>query len=500
MSQVLIELKDALFRQLSAVKNSPTVFSKPVSLSIRADERWAIVGPGKTKLLKALSSQYIADPPLSRQYPVLNKETWPSDAVQFLEFKGALPTAHLAARYEFFKDEFDETTRKFIIGNVNNHRKINYDLVAEAFKKFRLEGLEDRWALGLSNGQTRRARLARALVREPTILVIDDPFLGLDPTATQTVSDVLESVPPRPHVILGLRFQDELPKWITHIAITNEEGIINSGKKEELSDELEKLRMENHDWHLKQLESQAESIATMKKLFSHKDVDKSVPLLDLQKVTVSYKGQEVLKDLEWKIHYGERWHLRGDNGTGKSTLLSLITADHPQSWNSRVVMNGKPRRAGVQSYFDINENIGFTSPELHSIYPGDHTVFQAITTGFQVGNMIPPKNLTEEQLDRVNTYLREFVLEDKRDTCFSELSISDQKLVLFIRALIKNPDLVILDEALSVMDDSVVEQCKELLRYYPGTVIAIGHLQDEVPDTDRYIRLKGPGDYEIGSC
>lgn len=495
----VVQLTNALFKEAGV--GSQWIFSKPLNFGVKSSERWAIVGPAKTQFLKVLASQYNAEPPLSRVYPFLNKSVWPSSAIQFLEFKGVLPTAHLAARYEFFKDEFDQTTRKFVIGNVNNHRHINYELVDDVFKKFKLEGLEDRWALGLSNGQTRRARLARALVREPRLLVIDDPFLGLDPTASEIVCDVLGQLPPNPHVILGLRVQDPVPDWITHIAIVDSEGIVEQGTSQELRPHVEVLKQEALRLQEQELKRQGESIAKIKKLFPIEEyqerLNSTTPLLEFDGVSVAYRGQPVLQDLSWKVMPGERWHIQGNNGTGKSTLLSLITGEHPQSWNSKIIMHGVPRRTGKQSFFDINESIGFTSPELHAIYPGHHTLNQTIATGFLVGSIMPQSKLSSREKDIIDTFIYEFDLKDKVDIPFRELNISDQKLALFIRSLVRNPELLILDEALSVMDEHTVQKCKELLRHYPGAILAIGHLQDEVPDTDRSIRLIAPGKYDI---
>ncbi|CCH40923.1 Ribose import ATP-binding protein [Wickerhamomyces ciferrii] len=500
MSNTIIKLENALFKGLSTAKGSPSVFHNPISLEIKTNERWAIIGTYKAQMMKVLASQYMPEPALSRTYPFLNKSIWPQSAIQFLEFKGALPTAHLAARYEFFKDEFDETTKKFVIGNVNNNsRIINEDLVHEVFEKLKLQGLENRWVMGLSNGQTRRARLARALVREPKLLLVDDPFLGLDPTATSVVSEVLGSLAPNPHVVLGLRYQDEIPDWITHIAVVDETGIITQGEKSQIKDQLEELKSKDLQLKQEQLSFNKEKLENIKKLFQ-KDgkIDYSIPLLEFNDISVAYRGQPVIENLNWKVHHGERWHVRGDNGTGKSTLLALITAEHPQSWNSKIIMNGEPRETGRHNFFDINENIGFASPELHVVFPQSLTAYEAISTGYLVSSFVPPKNLSQEKIDRINTFFKEFNLESIKHKEFRDLGISDQKLILFIRSLIRNPDLLILDEALSVMDDARIEQCKELLRHYPGTILSIGHLDSEVPDTDRYIRLLGPGKYEIG--
>ncbi|KAH3676137.1 hypothetical protein WICMUC_002159 [Wickerhamomyces mucosus] len=497
----LVKLENALFRNILSPKNKPLIFKNPINFEIKQDERWAIIGPGKTQFLKVLSSQYIAEHPLSLTYPFLDKSQWPSEVIQFLEFKGALPTAHLSARYEFFKDEFDQTTKDFVLGNsINNYHKnpIDYNHVQNIFESLKLNGLEDRWAMGLSNGQTRRSRLAKALIKKPRLLIIDDPFLGLDPKATELVSEVLKALPPNPYVVLGLRYQDELPEWITHLAIVDETGILHQGSVDNLTVHLESVRGDAHHWN-KDRKSKIQKIDNIKRTFKTPPKE-TTPLLEFKNVSVSYRGVPILRDLSWKVLSGEKWHVRGDNGTGKSTLLSLITAEHPQSWNSSILMYGIPRRTGKQSFFDINETIGFSSPELHAIFPNNRTFYETITTGFVVNGFIPPLYLTEKQKERIEIYLKNFdVTEETRNTKFGRLSISDQKLALFIRAIIKNPDLLILDEALSVMEDTRIQQCQELLKHYPGAILAIGHLDSEVPTTDRYIRLIKPGEYEVGT-
>lgn len=496
----LIRLEKATFRNLIKVKESISLFKNPINFQILPHERWAIIGPEKSTFLKAIASNYIVEPPLARTYPFLHQTQWPSEVMQFLEFKGVLPTAHLAARYEFFKDEFDQTTRNFVLGHSMNNlhsKPIDFELVERVFKQLQLSGLEDRWALGLSNGQSRRARLAKALIKEPKLLVVDDPFLGLDPEATELVSGVLRDLPPHPHVVLGLRYQDEIPRWITHLAMVDETGITHQGSVGELAPVLEQVRDEAHHWN-KDNQSETQSFEQIIKTFKPKQ-ESAAPLLHFKNVSVAYRGSPVITDLSWTVEHGSKWHVQGNNGSGKSTLLSLITADHPQSWNSSIEMYGEPRRTGKQSFFDINESIGFSSPELHAIFPAKKTFYNTVATGFVVGSFINPKNLTELQEERIQTYLQSFkITPELAQTEFRKLSISDQKLALFIRAIIKNPDLLILDEALSVMEDSRIEQCKEILRHFPGTVLSIGHIAKEVPDCDQFIKLIGPGEYFIG--
>ena len=86
----------------------------------------------------------------------------------------------------------------------------------------------------------RRARIAKSLVSKPSLLIIDDPFLGLDPGATEMVSDSLNRVSQLlgASVVLGLRVQDDIPNWINSIAYVDETGLKVSGPKEETLQQL----------------------------------------------------------------------------------------------------------------------------------------------------------------------------------------------------------------------------------------------------------------------
>lgn len=175
----------------------------------------------------------------------------------------------------------------------------------------------------------------------------------------------------------------------------------------------------------------------------------------------------------------------------------MLTADHPKSWNSKIKMFDEPRKVGKHNYFTINRVIGHASPEIHAIFPKTLTAFQAVENGFTVGSFLPPSvsahvagGLTERQrVERVNKLLEYFKV--KGETLFSDLTLNDQKVVLFIRAIVRNPEILILDEAFSAMNDESIFRCKKFVDEWGGTVIAIGHVNDEIPRCDKYIRLHG---------
>lgn len=519
---VVVRISNALFKS-SLVKGAKTVYAKPISkFEIRKGEKWVVWGKEKGTFLNVLGNRYLCEPPLSLQYG-RTRESAPH--VEQVSFKGVMPTAHLSARYEHFKDEFDQTCKKFILDNAigsnavsydveTTGRKVNMKLYDKLIKELKLTELQDRWAMGLSNGQMRRARLAYSLLKEPDILLIDDPFLGLDPTATSIISKFLKNYQDEQNcsIIVGLRVQDEIPQWCTHICYPDEnEGILFQGPIDKFQEQIVNIR-EKRALELQM--QKGSTVYSVEDLLSshpmykkpHHEIVRMPHTLELKGLEVQYKGSPVLQDLHWQVAPGSKWHIRGDNGTGKSTLLSLITAEHPQSWNSKVVENGEPRRTGRTNYFDINQRIGMSSPELHAILlknAGDRlNAKEAIATGFHdasSNNFIPTwKHLDHTKQLLIEMFLNYFHLENMEKTPIGQLSVSDQKLILFIRSLIKMPEVLILDEAFSGMDWEPMMRCHELLNRWPGTVFVVSHVGEETPICDHYLRLIAPGDYEIG--
>lgn len=482
MASSVVKIEKALFRAVGAHK---PIFQKPIDLELRPQHKWAVTGPRKTELLEIIAAKHVSEPPLGRAYPFLHQSCWPSQVIELIEFSNApVKAPHLSARYESLREEFDYTVKEMF-------RRVTLDekLIETVIEKFHLNGLADRWIVGLSNGQSRRARIAQALLRQPKLLIIDEPLVGLDPSNRKLTSSILRTLDTDPFVVLGLRLQDPFPKWITHVAITDDQGIVKQGPVEDLALYIETLRDQY-------FEQQRKNMAEYQKRqeqrrWSLKTTQSTSPLIHMKGVSVSYKSKPVLQDVTWKVMPGEKWHLRGDNGTGKSTLLALITADHPQSWNSNIEIFGESRDTGKQSYFSINERIGHASPEIHAIFPMHLTAEQALATGYVVGSNIPPKDLSADQQIRISELLSYFDITP--NVPLNELSVGDQKVVMFMRAIVKKPDILILDEALSAMSEENIEKCKVMIEQFEGAVLTVGHIQQEVPFCDKYIRLSPEG-------
>ncbi|ODV94990.1 hypothetical protein PACTADRAFT_50825 [Pachysolen tannophilus NRRL Y-2460] len=525
MSKRIISIENAFFKkalgihsQRNLLKSGELVYKNPVTFHVNKGENYAIIGSSKSIFLKILAGHFIPHPLKARAYPFLEHNTWPNSVIELLQFtnnnygkaadgSGNGGFTHLGARYETFKDlEIDEKMTDFVCNlSYNSSHKIDKNKFNKLVTDLNLKGLEDKFINGLSNGQFRRARIAKALYKDTKILIIDDPFLGLDPTATKTVSDVLANASKTRSIIIGLRIHDKVPEWIDHVAIVNENGLDVYGLRENLENKLGRL-LEQH-FNEQNEKKQVLELKKLTKLNKKTNNSRNFnptnggEIIEIDGIDVVYGGKPILKNLTWKVHDGEKWHIRGNNGSGKTTLLSLLTLDHPQSWNNKISIFGEPRKTGKTNYFDTNNDIGFTSPELHAIFPRNRTVFETIGNGFTVGNYLPPTNLKKDEIDKINQMINFFKLDPTKK--FGELQVSDQKLVLFLRAIVKDPKILILDEAFSAMNEETIEKCKAIMEdWNKGCVLIIGHVEDEVPDCNKYLKLiDAPnGKYEVGNC
>ncbi|EGW32660.1 uncharacterized protein SPAPADRAFT_61722 [Spathaspora passalidarum NRRL Y-27907] len=418
----------------------------------------------------------------------------------------------MSARYETYsyRGEMDwsddvNSVVNYVTGlnNFNNKDKeVNEEYVDVLLDLFNLKHLRSKWINTLSNGQLRRARIAKSLIEKPSLLIIDDPFLGLDPTNTLSVSEALNNVSKTLDIsiVLGLRVQDDIPSWINSLGYVDDTGLKVGGLISEVADEYHK-----HAGQLENIHHEHEKFHTLKKPqlepITSKDLQEPIHI-EFNNAAVSYKGLVILKDFNWKIPQGSKWRILGNNGTGKTTILSLITGDHPQSWKSVIKVNGQLRKTGCGvGFFDVNNHIGISSPELHALVPQhSQSMLDVIYNGLakDVGNSNflyrgKPESIPEES----KKYLAQFQdrLEKFGNTKFIDLSMTDQKLALFLRAIVKQPTVLILDEAFSCMEDEeVMMKCHDIIENdlpETTTVLSIGHLDWEVPKCDYMIKLHG---------
>ena len=200
-------------------------------------------------------------------------------------------------------------------------------------------------------------------------------------------------------------------------------------------------------------------------------------------MSIRYGEKTILDQVNWEVKAGERWQLKGKNGSGKSTLISLLIGENPQAYSHKFWLFGRKRGSG-ESIWELKRPIGFVAPELVRFFPANQTVRKVILSGFFDTMGLFKKN-SPEQESKADQWLQLFQLESFANLPIQRVPLEQQRWTLLARALIKEPKLLILDEASQGMDERqrVIfrETVQKILELTPLTLIYVSHYQEDIP-------------------
>ena len=332
------------------------------------------------------------------------------------------------------------------------------------YELFHLEDLLDKYIILLSSGELRKYKLASSLFTNPRVLIMENPFIGLDAQTRDQLKALLGMLAREQglQIILVLAKTDEIPEFITHVV------------------EVKDMKV------LPKVAHRGQSLCNPVAGTPFSQLGQSpcaTEVIRFNRVTIRYGERTILKDLDWTVRQGEHWALSGDNGSGKSTLLSLVCADNPQSYACDISLFGHKRGSG-ESIWDIKRHIGYVSPEMHRSYKQNIPAIQIVASGLKdsVGLYVRPSETEKEQCRK---WMNVFSIGHLAERKFMEMSSGEQRLVLVARAFVKNPDLLILDEPLHGLDDFNRRMVKDIVDEYcknpDVTLIYVTHYQEELP-------------------
>lgn len=342
------------------------------------------------------------------------------------------------------------------------------------YQLFQIDYLLDKYVILLSSGEMRKFQLIKALFARPKVLIIDNPFIGLDAQTREQLKRLLETLSRETlQLILILSRPEEIPSFITHVVEV-------SGMRV-----LPKVTRASFQQSARPLPHQVLGQEQQEALLSLPAHDDHCPetVVRLNDVTIRYGQRIILAHLNWTVKKGQYWALSGKNGSGKSTLLSLLCADNPQAYACDITLFGHPRGTG-ESIWDIKRHIGYVSPEMHRAYHRDMPAIRIVASGLadSIGLYYTPN---EKDYGKCRWWMELFGLKGKEQTSFLQLSSGEQRLVLLARAFVKDPDLLILDEPLHGLDDRNRQLVKDIIETFcrrnNKTMILVSHYEDEFP-------------------
>ncbi|HTE26202.1 ATP-binding cassette domain-containing protein [Flavitalea sp.] len=443
-----------------------------VSLTIDKGQTLAITGAsgsGKTSLAKVITGD------LFHSGTVKFKGFGDPVHVEFISqehnFKNLSNTSDFYYQQRFNASESDQSLRVSDLLTSDNKW---IDLL-------HLRELLDRAILQLSNGENKRLQLAQKLQAKPDVLILDNPFLGLDVSGRVILENILCVLKDQGVQIILISGPAALSSLVTHVAVLEKGRLIFYG-----------LRQHFLDDHASHLHSDSAIDQGLLRSLKPAEATNFAYAVRMINVHIQYGDKIVLDKLNWEIRRGECWSLSGPNGAGKSTLLSLITGDNPQAYANEIYLFDRRRGTG-ESIWDIKRNIGYVSPELHLFFDQAASCWEILASGFfdTIGLF---RLLNDEQKSAVKTWLKILNLNDCEDKSLRSMSRGQQRLALLGRALIKAPQMLVLDEPCQGLDEdqtaAFIALVNSICIGFGTSLIYVSHYVQDVPSViTKYLRL-----------
>ncbi|WP_145588687.1 molybdate ABC transporter ATP-binding protein ModF [Yersinia aldovae] len=410
-------------------------------LNIKSGDSWAFVGAngsGKSALARALSGELILlngsrqsnfhhGVRLSfEQLQQLVSEEWQRNNTDLLSAD---------------EDDTGRTTAEIIQEEVNAPQRCQ-----QLATQFNISHLLSRRFKYLSTGETRKTLLCQALMSQPDLLILDEPFDGLDVAARAQLAKMLSALCAQGvTLVLVLNRFDDIPDFVRFVGVLADCHLTHTGPRQQIMSEALIAQLA----HSENLAGLSLPDAENPQQQVHQPQDN--PLIILHNGVVEYNDRPILHNLTWQVNPGEHWQIIGQNGAGKSTLLSLITGDHPQGYSNDLTLFGRRRGSG-ETIWDIKRHIGYVSSSLHLDYRVSASVRSVILSGFfdSIGIYQAVSDRQQQLADQWLALLGFSTTTANQP--FHSLSWGQQRLALIARALVKHPALLILDEPLQGLD------------------------------------------------
>ncbi len=463
---------------------------KPVDFTLCDGENIAVMGPnggGKSMFIDILTGKHpLLGDAIKYDFSPSTRE-YISDNIKYVCFKDTYggdndSTYYLQQRWN--QTEIDPET-----ATVGSRLEAAYNAAGDdtperralqrhIYELFGLETMLDKYVILLSSGELRKLVIASSIFSQPRLLIIDNPYIGLDKEARQQLTNLLQTLSTEHgiQIMLVVNRLKDIPEFITHVVEVSDMTVgAKTTREEYMSAQTETDNTTTPD---------ATALEASILALPYSDTEyHATKVVDMHDVCIRYGERTILKDLSWTVLNGEHWALTGRNGSGKSTLLSLVCADNPQSYACDIALFDRSRGSG-ESIWDIKKHIGYVSPEMHRAFRANVTAERIVASGFSnaVSLYVKPDPKNRETC---LFWMRVFGIEHLAQQSFLKLSSGEQRLVLLARAMVKDPELLILDEPLHGLDEPNRRHVKQVIEAFckrrNKTLIMVTHYEEELP-------------------
>ncbi len=517
--------------QKCRIQSKNAVLIPEVTWTMSAGEAWLVIGPnggGKSAFLRGLAGDFDIVPNIPESDICAGDREWKSCFTEATDvplyataFSNSVETVSLERAAALIEEERRNDESDYIEGGVDPGRtgrrflcEVTHDDGSrlESNPQVKLCGIEkilDRGLKYMSTGEIRRTLLCRALLSAKRLLILSDPFAGLDVSSRSILLDFLDFIEAKqlsgskndsgwPMIVLGMERYTEIPVSVTHVLEFTANGVSFCGKKalyEKLLEERQTMREKTRDSDRSAFEAEirdlhAEAVERNADFPVSGDTGRQ-PLVRMKNVTVRWDDHIVLSDLSWALYPDEHWLIRGPNGSGKTTFLELITGDNMQVFCNDVSLFGNRRGSG-ESIWEVKAKLGIVSYRLHVEYRmvGGTDLESVIISGIHdtIG-LYEPKSDVEVVSARKWLKLGGFA--GRETASFSSLSYGEQRAVLILRAAVKCPPVLILDEPCHGLDSEYRQKILDLLETIAEsgttTLLHVTHDPDEVLSCEKHI-------------
>ena len=310
-----------------------------------------------------------------------------------------------------------------------------------------------------SSGEQKKALLSYLLSTNPDFLILDNPFDAMDVTAVENFKNRFETISEEITIVQIFKRKADLLPFITDFlevsgdffSVIKPNIKANTALKEEFD------------------------ITIPKPLKEYINIPEA--LVELKNVSVSYEDKPVLHEINWRINKGQFWQLKGPNGSGKTTILSMIYGNNTKGFGVDLFLFGNKKGSG-ETVWEIKEKIGFFTPTIIQLFKGSYNLQEMVISGLfdSIGLYQKPNDLHIKLADK---WLQVLGLYNERFTNFFSCSTVEQRLVLIARAMIKHPPLLILDEPTTGLDDDgahlIVSLINKIAQESKTAVLYVSH-------------------------